>query len=80
MGGFFMMTAGLAAHNGTIAGSGPKEKNRRSEWLKTHQPRSIKLGDKWVSFDRIEPFGQLLSAAADIHYALTTGELEPQEG
>ena len=76
MGSMFMVAAGMAAQFGTIAGSGPKDKNRRSEWLKTHQPRSIKIGDNWVSFDRIEPFGQLLSAAADIHYAVTTGELE----
>lgn len=79
MGGMFMMVGGLAAHNGVIAGSGPKDKNRRSEWMKTHQPRSLKVGDTWISYDRIEPFGQILTAVADIHYAMQEGELEPNK-
>ena len=79
MGGMFMMSAGIAAHNGILAGSGPKDKNRRDEWMKEHQPRSIKIGGKWVSFDRLEPFGQLLTAVADIHHAMQEGELEPNK-
>ena len=79
MGGMFMMVGGLAAHNGVITGSGPKDKNRRSEWMKTHQPRSLKVGDTWISYDRIEPFGQILTAVADIHHAMQEGELEPNK-
>ena len=76
MGTMTMTAAGIAAYNGILTGSGPKDKNRRSEWLKTHQPRSIKVGDKWVSLERLEPFGQLLSAAADIVFAIQSKELE----
>lgn len=79
MGTMFMMSGGIAAHNGVITGSGPKDKNRRSEWMKTHQPRSLKVGDKWISYDRIEPFGQILTAMADIHHAMQEGELEPNK-
>ena len=36
----------------------------------------MRVGDRWVSYDRIEPFGQILAAVADVHYAFTTGDLE----
>ena len=76
MGTGAMMTAAYLGHQGLITGSGPKDPNRRSEWMKTHQPRSIKVGDHWVSYDRLEPFGQILSAVADVQYAVSTGEMD----
>ena len=59
-----------------ITGNGPAGGQRRREWLKKHQPRSFRVGDRWVSYDRIEPFGQIFSAVADINYAFESGELE----
>lgn len=76
MGTTAMMTAAYLGYQGLITGSGPKDPQRRSEWMKTHQPRSIKVGDHWVSYDRIEPFGQILSAVADVQYAIDTGEMD----
>ena len=49
----------------------------RERWLEQNQPRSIKLGGTFISLDRIEPFGPiLLSAVADIHYAVNNGEMK----
>ena len=75
-GAMAMLAGGFAASNGLISGNGPSDPRRRKEWLRTHQPRSLKVGDKWVSFDRIEPIGPLLAVAADINYAVTSGQLE----
>ena len=75
-GSMTIMGAGLLATQGLITGNGPAGGARRKEWLKTHQPRSLRVGDRWVSYDRIEPFGQILAAVADVHYAFTTGDLE----
>ena len=76
MGTMTMAAAGMALAADRLTGAGPAEKNAREAWLRTHQPRSLKIGDTWYSYDRLEPFGQILSAVADIHYGLTTGELE----
>ena len=75
-GSMAMLVGGYAASQGLITGNGPNDPRRRKEWLRTHQPRSIKVGDRWVSFDRIEPIGPLLAVAADINYAITSGQLE----
>ncbi len=75
-GGMTILMAGMAAANGQITGNGPAGGARRKEWLKSHLPRSFKVGDRWVSYERIEPFGQILAAVADIHYAFDSGELE----
>jgi hypothetical protein len=71
-----VLGAATLATQGLITGNGPAGGARRKEWLKTHQPRSLRVGDRWVSYDRIEPFGQILAAVADVHYAFTTGDLE----
>ncbi|MAO25151.1 MAG: hypothetical protein CMJ25_30790 [Phycisphaerae bacterium] len=75
-GGMTIMTGGMLAASGMITGNGPSDPKRKKEWLKTHQPRSLKVGDKWVSLDRVEPFGLILSAVADIQYAFDSGDLE----
>lgn len=71
-----IMGAATLAASGMITGNGPAGGQRRREWLKTHQPRSFRVGDRWVSYDRIEPFGQIFSAVADINYAFESGQLE----
>ena len=76
IGTFTIMTAALAAHNGLITGNGPADAARKKEWLKTNQARSIRIGDKWVDYSKLEPFGQIMSAAADIVYMFNSGQLE----
>ena len=75
-----IMGAATLAATGVITGNGPAGGQRRKEWLKTHQPRSFRVGDRWVSYDRIEPFGQIFSAVADIQYAVESGDMEEDRG
>ena len=54
------------ALNGMISGQGPRNAQERAALQRTGwQPRSIKIGGTWYSYDRIEPFGMLLGVAAD---------------
>lgn len=54
------------AKQGLITGSGPTEKNKREALYRTGwQPYSVKIGDKYVSYFRLEPFGTILGLAAD---------------
>jgi hypothetical protein len=55
----------LAKQN-LITGSGPTEKNKREALYRTGwQPYSVKIGDKYYSYFRLEPFGTILGLAAD---------------
>lgn len=49
-----------------ITGSGPADPKQRAEWLRTHQPNSVKIGGYWVSADRFGPVGMWLTAAANL--------------
>ena len=74
--GRYMVVGGaMAAYNGLITGNGPMDPDEKKNWLRTHQPRSIKVGNAWIRYDRIEPLGQILAGTADIVYALKTGHL-----
>ena len=78
-GSMTMLAAGMLATQGMITGNGPVNRARRKEWLKTHQPRSLRVGDRWVSYDRVEPFGQILAAVADVQYAFESAEMEEEQ-
>lgn len=63
--GFTSVFAGLAL-NGMITGAGPRDKERRAlmradGW----QPYSIKMGDKYVSYQKLDPFATILGFYAD---------------
>jgi hypothetical protein len=62
-----MLAAADIAFNGQITGGGPanpaeKQTLTRSGW----QPYSIKLGDRYFSYSRMDPLGMTLGVAADI--------------
>lgn len=68
MGTALTLTAYTLAENGTLTGGGmfQKEENRAKSaagW----QPYSIKIGDKYYSYQRIEPVAKVLGLAADLH-------------
>ena len=49
----------------------PRERNR---WKTLDiRPRSIKIGDKWVSYNTLEPLSNILAASADIVMLAKTG-------
>lgn len=55
------------AGSGIITGRGPSDSRERSVMLETGwQPYSIKVGDKYYSYNRFEPIGILFGLTADI--------------
>jgi len=49
-----------------LTGSIPDEPAERERWKANGiQPFSIKVGDKWVSYQRVEPFATVMGLAAD---------------
>lgn len=54
------------ALDGQITGGGPSDPKERRAWLRSNQPYSIKIGGKWISYQRFEPLSKLMSGAAAI--------------
>lgn len=77
MGSMAAMMATDWALRGQITGAGPSDPQLRETWLRTRQPFSIKIGDNWYSYNRMDPMGMLLGAAAS--YAEIAGPLEPRD-
>ena len=67
IGGSIITMAGMHFLGGGLTGNGPTDRQKRQVWKDAGWiPRSIKLGDVWVSYDAFEPFNQILSTIADI--------------
>jgi hypothetical protein len=49
-----------------LSGYGPKDPEKRKAWLKDNQPYSIRVGDKLISYQRLDPFATMLGIIADI--------------
>jgi len=59
--GIFML-----AKEELVTGSPPDEKNERDAFYREgKQPRSIKIGNQWISYEPIEPLGTLMAVSAD---------------
>jgi hypothetical protein len=53
--------------NGGLTGNGPADKQLRDTWIQMGwRPRSLRIGDKYVSYEALEPFNSFLSTVADI--------------
>lgn len=65
-GGSLMAATAALAANGAITGHGPKDP-KALEALKSTgwRPNSVKIGDTYYSYNRVEPFGTVLGMAAD---------------
>ena len=57
----FFNVGGILAYNGIITGGIPKDKNLRRQKFDTGwRPYSFKLGDKYYSYERLDPFRYVL--------------------
>lgn len=74
-GGALYALGGYMAAQGMITGGG--EKNLTAERLSGWQPYSIKVGDTYVAYNRMDPFGMFLGLAADA--VDLSGHLDPTE-
>lgn len=55
------------AEQGHITGSAPRDKNKRALMMADGwQPYSFKIGDKYYSYQRLDPFALTIGAAADM--------------
>lgn len=61
-----MLVFGLA-QSGMITGGGPKDQNEREEKYRTGWlPYSLKIGDKYYSYGRLEPLGSIIGMTSDL--------------
>lgn len=81
-GSVIMAMAADWADSGIISGQGPgptdkgqREAMTRQGW----QPYSIKVGDRWYSYNRTDPLGMTMGFAADIAEAVRHGELQEDD-
>lgn len=75
-----MALASDMAMQGVVTGKGPSDPGERQALLRTGwQPYSVKVGDKWISYARTDPFGMTLGAAADFTEALSRGDVDPED-
>ncbi len=63
--GSMMVYAYSKFSQGEMTGNGPSDPALRKAWLQNHQPYSLRVGDDWVSYRRMEPFASWLGMVAD---------------
>lgn len=81
LGSMLMATTATLASEGYITGGGPSDPKLRSNLKRQGwQPYSLKIGDTYVQFGRLEPLGTLLGMAADMSEitGLAGEELAPE--
>jgi len=76
VGSTIMLTASDLAMNGFITGSGPDDFREIQELRRTGwQPYSIKVGDRYFAYNRLDPVGTFLGIGADLsEYAMNSDE------
>ena len=57
-----------AAMTGTITGAGPSNPREKRNLMATGwRPYSVRVGDKYISYSRLDPFSGVLGLAADVY-------------
>ncbi len=75
-----MMVAADMAMSGIVSGSGPKDTRERQALERTGwQRNSIKIGERWYAYNRLDPAGSLLGLAAEMVEILNNSEDEDTE-
>lgn len=77
LGAGFMMSAYAMMQQGIITGHYSTDAATRNREIASGiPPMSIKMGDRWVSFDRIEPLSTVLGLVVDSMKAIKEGRLK----
>lgn len=77
-----MMWALDKADKGLISGDGPRGEDkeiREAMMRQGWQPFSWKVGDRWYSYNRTDPFGMTMGLAASIAEAVKKGEIDEED-
>ena len=68
------------ADSGLISGAGSKDAGEREAMQRQGwQPYSVKVGNRWYSYNRADPFGSMLGFAADTAEAIRRGEINQDD-
>lgn len=77
LGSMIMLTMADMAMEGTITGAGPLDPKVRASLQATGwQPYSVKIGDRYYQYKRLDPIGMLVGLAADTAEILANAETE----
>ena len=67
IGGSVITLAAQKVMAGELTGNGSPDRGvREAQKMGDWQPRSIKIGERWISYDSFEPFNVLLAYVADV--------------
>lgn len=78
LGSMLMATVADLTMSGAITGGGPTETATRNTMRRTGwQPYSIRIGDTYLAYNRLDPLGMMIGIAADL--TEITGELGEQD-
>jgi len=66
LGASFLMAGYLLNQAGLLTGSGPQMGADAKVWRQTHEPYSIRVGDTWVSYRKLDILGGLLAIPASV--------------
>lgn len=76
-GTMLMMAAADMAMSGVITGGGPTDPREKAALMRTGwQPYSVKIGDRWYAYNRLDPIGSLLGMPADLVEVLINSDEE----
>jgi hypothetical protein len=74
--GFMLATYGMV-QQGLVTGHYSSDPSTRASQIASGvPPMSIKMGDRWVSYDRIEPFSTVMGLVVDSMNAIKTGAMK----
>lgn len=78
LGSVVMAAVADMASSGIISGSGPLNRDLNQAWRRGgNQPYSIKIGDTWYAYNRLDPIGAMFGISAD--FSAISGELDSTE-
>lgn len=67
LGSMVMATAADFAAQGVVTGAPPGDPGQRQAWEREGRlPYAIRLGDRWVQYNRLDPVGMTIGIAADL--------------
>jgi len=76
LGSSVMALSADLALSGQISGKGPADSEMRAtERRAGMQPYSVKVGDRWYAYNRMDPIGTLLGISADMVDILANGDI-----
>jgi hypothetical protein len=55
----------MAVMDGKLTGKGPDDPRANKIWRMTHQPNSIMVDGRWISYNKADPMGMLLGVIAN---------------